>query len=133
MGMSIYGKRILVVDRDAVAGLLLSYMLEEEGCQTCSVRDERAAWHEVNRKRVDAVVMKCCSDDAELAILTPCRSRTTWAPAWFTSVGPSGVQTWRPVARLRRPYNLDMLLRRLWGILHESAVQPSSPGGRWSG
>jgi DNA-binding NtrC family response regulator len=108
-------------------------VLEEEGYLVCSVRHESAAWHELDHKRFDVVVMGFSSQGAELAVLKPCRSQIASVPVFFMSVGSSSVQAWRPIATLRRPCDIDRLLRILRAILHEPAVHPFWLGNRPAG
>jgi DNA-binding response OmpR family regulator len=132
--MACHEKYVLVVDRDEVARLLVSYILEVRGYGVRAVHDFREARREMKRHRYDAVLMNSPARGSTAIILRRDPSGVLCEPAPALShesdEGDDSANAWQPVAWLPKPYEAALLLCALRAVLHEPLLRPPFFAGR---
>ena len=132
--MAYHEKYVLVVDRDEVARLLVSYILEVRGYGVRAVHDFREARREMKRHRYDAVLMNSPARGSTAIILRRDPSGVLCEPAPALShesdEGDNSANAWQPVAWLPKPYEAALLLCALRAVLHEPLLRPPFFAGR---
>ncbi|MGE3978190.1 MAG: response regulator [Nitrospira sp.] len=109
------GKRVLVVEDDADAGLLLSTLLDQIGYNVLQVCDGTHALLELNKRRFDVVIADYSMPSiCGMELLNPMRARGLKTPVILVSGMSANISSvdkgLRPFAWLRKPYEGSALL-----------------------
>jgi CheY-like chemotaxis protein len=131
-----YGKRILVVEDDADLALLMSTLLESSGYNVMAVSNGLDALRELSKRHFDVIVTDYLMPQLNgLELLKHVRTQYPETPVILVSGhSPESINALdpQPFARIRKPYENEILLNWVRSAAHSSPTPDIQRIGEYS-